>query len=84
MNETSFTEEFEACNPGGAPISAACSRVYLDEPGWKGTLTPGTFVQMHLVLRYQMWDQCRGRSLCSADHVLDISGSNSPRTISFV
>ncbi len=82
LNESSFTEEFEACNPGGAPISPACSRVYLDNPGFL-TITPGTFVQMHLVVRYQMWDQCRGRSLGIADHVLDISGSNSPRTITF-
>jgi hypothetical protein len=84
MNETTFTEEFVNCVTGGLPIGPGCSRVQADAPGAAAGLTEGTFFQMHLVLRYQMWDQCRGRSLGMADHVLDISGSNSPRTIRFV
>jgi Domain of unknown function (DUF4157)/Putative peptidoglycan binding domain len=83
MNETTFTEEFVNCVTANAPISASCSRAQADAPGWQSGLTNGTFVQMHLVLRYQMWDQCRSRSLGQADHVLDISGSNSPRTVTF-
>jgi peptidoglycan hydrolase-like protein with peptidoglycan-binding domain len=83
MNETTFTEEFVNCITGGLPIGPGCSRVQADAPGATAGLTEGTFFQMHLALRYQMWDQCRGRSLGLADHVLDISGSNSPRTIRF-
>jgi hypothetical protein len=83
MNEATFTEEFVNCITGNAPISAGCNRTQADGPGWQSGLTNGTFVQMHLVLRYQMWDQCRGQSLGMADHVLDISGSNHPRTVTF-
>lgn len=83
MNESTFTEEFVNCITGGAPIGPGCNRNQADAPGFASGLTEGTFVQMHLVLRYQMWDQCRGRSLGFADHTLDISGSNSPRTITF-
>ena len=82
MNETSFTEEFENCNPGGAPIAPNCARTYLDSPGLSG-LAEGVFAQMHMTLRYQMWDQCKGQSLGIADHLLDISGSRSPRRITF-
>ncbi|MCE8425218.1 MAG: DUF4157 domain-containing protein [Candidatus Methanoperedens sp.] len=83
MNETTFTEEFVNCITGGVPIGPGCSRVQNDFPGLTG-FPQGRFMQMHLVLRYQMWDQCRGQSLGIADHVLDISGSNSPRTIKFI
>ena len=83
MNESTFTEEFVNCITGGAPIGPGCNRNQADAPGFAAGLAEGTFVQMHLVLRYQMWDQCRGRSLGFADHTLDISGSNSPRTITF-
>jgi hypothetical protein len=83
MNESSFTEEHVKCITGGAPISASCDRTQADAPGFAGGLSEGTFVQMHLVLRYQIWDQCQGRSLGTADHVLNISGANSPRTITF-
>ena len=83
LNETIFTEEFVNCITGNAPISAGCNRVQADAPGASSGLTEGMFFEMHLELRYQMWDQCRGRSLGQAVHVLDISGSNSPRTIRF-
>ena len=83
MNESTFTEEFEGCNPGGAPISADCDRVYTDAPGFAAGLADGTFIQMHLVLRYQMWDQCRGREVATGDRTLNISGDRSPRTITF-
>jgi peptidoglycan hydrolase-like protein with peptidoglycan-binding domain len=83
MNETTFTEELVNCITGNAPIGPGCTRTQADAPGALSGLVEGTFFQMHLELRYQMWDQCRGRSLGMADHVLDISGSNSPRTIRF-
>jgi len=82
LSENSFTEEFVNCVTGGVPIGPGCSRTQNDFPGAAG-ISEGTFVQVHLVLRYQMWDQCRGQSLGVADHVLDIKGSRSPRTITF-
>lgn len=83
MNESSWTEEFEACNPGGPPISASCNRTYLDAPGFSAGLSDGTYVEMHLDLRYQMWDQCRGRPVATGDRRLRISGDRQPRTITF-
>jgi Domain of unknown function (DUF4157) len=83
LSEHSFTEEFVNCITGGAPSGPGCSRTQNDFPGFSSGLAEGTFVQVHFVLRYQMWDQCRGQSLGIADHVLDISGSRSPRTITF-
>jgi hypothetical protein len=82
LSENSFTEEFVNCITAGVPIGPGCSRTQNDFPGAAG-ISEGTFVQVHLVLRYQMWDQCRGQSLGVADHVLDIKGSRSPRTITF-
>jgi hypothetical protein len=83
LSENTFTEEFENCNPGGSPLGPGCERTYLDGPGFGSGLSEGTFVHLHFVLRYQIWDQCRGRSLGMADHVLDISGSRHPRRITF-
>ncbi len=83
LSENNFTEEFVNCVTGGVPIGPGCSRRQNDFPGFGGALSEGTFVQVHFVLRYQMWDQCRGQSLGIADHVLDISGSRSPRRITF-
>ncbi len=83
MNEATFTEEFVNCITGGVPIGPGCTRTQADAPGFAAGLSEGTFVQMHLVLRYQMWDQCQGRSLGMADHVLDIAGSKRPRRITF-
>jgi hypothetical protein len=83
MNESSWTEEHEACNPGGAPVSATCNRTYLDGPGFASGLSDGTFVELHLDLRYQMWDQCRGRPVATGDRRLRISGDRQPRNITF-
>jgi hypothetical protein len=83
MNESSWTEEHEACNPGGAPVSNTCSRVYLDAPGFSAGLSDGTFVEMHLDLRYQMWDQCKGHPVATGDRRLRISGDRHPRSINF-
>ena len=82
LTANTFTEEFVNCVTGGVPIGPGCSRTQGDIPGLSG-LSEGTFVHLHFVLRYQMWDQCRGTSLGIADHVLDISGSRSPRRITF-
>lgn len=83
ISENAWTEEFEACNPGGAPLSAACDRVYLDAPGFSAGLADGTFAQVHFDLRYQMWDQCRGRPIATGDRSLRIRGDRSPRLITF-
>lgn len=83
MNESTWTEEHEACNPGGAPVSAKCDRVYLDGPGFSAGLSDGTFVEMHLDLRYQMWDQCKGHEVATGDRRLRISGDKHPRNITF-
>jgi hypothetical protein len=83
MNESTWTEEFEACNPGGAPISADCDRVYLDEPGFSSGLSDGTFAEVHLDLRYQLWDQCNGHEVETGDRRLRIRGDKHPRTVTF-
>ncbi|MGE3539964.1 MAG: hypothetical protein AB7N91_21330 [Candidatus Tectimicrobiota bacterium] len=83
ISENAWTEEFEACNPGGPPLSAACDRVYLDAPGFSAGLADGTFAQVHFDLRYQMWDQCRGRAIATGDRSLRIRGDRSPRSITF-
>lgn len=83
ISENAWTEEFEGCNPGGAPISANCSRIYLDAPGFSAGLSDGTFAQVHFDLRYQMWDQCRGRPVATGDRSLRISGDRHPRSITF-
>src|SRR5262249_26412947 len=83
LSENTFAEEFTGCLAGSLPIGPDCSRTYADAPGFTKNLSEGTFVQAHFVLRYQMWDQCRGRSLGLADHVLDIAGSRAPRRITF-
>jgi len=83
LNESSFTEEFEACNPGGSPISADCNRVYTDAPGFSAGLSDGTFAEIHFDLRYQMWDQCRGKEVATGDRSLRIQGDHNPRSITF-
>ncbi len=83
LSETDWTEEFEACNPGGAPRSADCDRVYLDAPGFAAGLSDGKFAEIHFDLRYQMWDQCRGVPVATGDRHLRISGDRHPRAITF-
>jgi hypothetical protein len=83
MNENTWTEEHEACNPGGAPIGANCARTYLDGPGFSAGLADGVSAELNLDLRYQMWDQCQGHEVETGDRRLRISGDHHPRAITF-
>jgi len=81
ISETGFTEEFTTCI--GDNDADACRWAYADAPGWSSGLTDGTFVQVHYAFRYQIWDACNNRSVAIAGRTLDISGSTSPRTVSW-
>jgi hypothetical protein len=79
MNESTFTEEFTTCI--GDNDADACKWAYADAPGWLSGLSEGSFVQLHYAFRYQIWDACNNRSVAISGRTLDISGSNTPRTV---
>ena len=81
INETSYTEEYTSCL--GDNASDACKFNYRDGPGYTGPipLSNGKYIEIHNEFKYEIWDQCQGKSVDTHEKTLDISGDTAPRSI---
>ncbi len=79
MNESTWTEEYMACDPQADP----CKQRYTDGPGWSSGLSEGDYIELVYNFKFELWDRCQGKAVATAYKTLTLKGDKAPRTVAW-
>ncbi len=78
INVSDFSEEYTNCINKS---EKGCKRKFVDQPGPDAKLSDGTYINIQLGFKYEVWDACQGKSVQTQGGKLSIEGSKDPRSV---
>ena len=79
MNETTWIEEYMACDPQ----ADKCKQRFTDNPGWSSGLSNGDYIELVYNFKFELWDSCQGKAETTTFKTATLKGDTAPRTITW-